>query len=515
MLMLGGLFVRIWGNYMMKSIGRAPRFSTNTSSILSGFCLSLVIAACVALSGCNPMGTKSQAPTPNKNDTAEASAAQGPSTTVVTNEGWVTGPNSDHEIMFWKDGLGQNLEFRCADEVFTVQSLSAKTVKGAPNKGRLYLGDASIKAQAKVYSGKANEVGWNNSFYFSVPFTDTFLKDLETAHKIVVEVGQSRVTPNMPPESVLKEFITECNTRWEKSKTEIAPEILPFPEDETVNAPEAAMSAAASSSPVSAWVFRDPLIKGGFGPQMVALPAGKFMMGSPKSDPKAAIDETQHPVTIAYQFAIGQYQVTVYEYLSCVAAGGCKIPQWQETNREVDPLAPKDPYEGLESSLGSAANPVVGISWHDAKAYAAWLSRTTGKTYRLSTEAEWEYAARAGSTTIYPWGDKIGVGKANCFGCGSRWDSNETSPVGSFAPNGFGLYDMIGNVEQLVEDCDAPYSPAHPSDGSAFIKKDCFVRLSRGGSYLDWTGGVRTASRTAVAQDNRNRELGFRIARSF
>ena len=275
------------------------------------------------------------------------------------------------------------------------------------------------------------------------------------------------------------------------------------------------MSAAASGAPVAAWRFRDTLIGGGYGPEMVALPAGKFIMGSPKTDRKAGYDEIQHLVRIGYQLAVGQYPVTVHDYLGCVAAGGCRPPEWKETNRPVDPLAPNDPYAGLEPFLGAAASPVVGISWEDAKAYTAWLSRKTGQSYRLLTEAEWEYAARAGSTTIYPWGDKIGVNKANCAYCGSQWEGKSISPVGSFAPNAFGLFDMIGNAEEWVEDCDAPSSPDHPSDGSAYFASTCLARVTRGGSYIDGNGQVRSAYRGRGGADDRSRYRGFRIARTL
>ena len=286
------------------------------------------------------------------------------------------------------------------------------------------------------------------------------------------------------------------------------------------------MSAAASGAPVSAWRFRDTLIGGGYGPEMVALPAGKFIMGSPKTDRKAADDEIQHPVRIGYPLAVGQYPVTVYDYLGCVAAGGCRLPEWKEPKPEVgplldpnakaDPLAPNpiNPYDNPSLFFSAAASPVVGISWEDAKAYAAWLSRKTGQSYRLLTEAEWEYAARAGSTTIYPWGDKIGVNNANCAYCGSLWDDETMSPVGSFAPNAFGLYDMIGNVEEWVEDCYAPWSPAHPSDGSAFVNGECLSHVTRGGAYHSGNGQVRSASR-GVGIGDRNNDLGFRIARNL
>jgi formylglycine-generating enzyme required for sulfatase activity len=138
----------------------------------------------------------------------------------------------------------------------------------------------------------------------------------------------------------------------------------------------------------------------------------------------------QHKVTIAKPFAVSKFAVTFDEWDACVVLGGC--PQ------------------ASDSGFGRGKRPVINVNWDDAQQYVAWLSRMTGRPYRLLTEAAWEYAARAGSTTAYFWGDEIGVGNANCKGCGNQTDNRETSPVGSFKPNAFGLYDTHGNVWQWV-----------------------------------------------------------------
>src|SRR5262249_31617263 len=145
--------------------------------------------------------------------------------------------------------------------------------------------------------------------------------------------------------------------------------------------------------------------------------------------------------------------------------------------------------------------------------YVEWFSKMTGQHYRLLTEAEWEYAARAGTTTAYYWGDEIGKGNANCNGCGSQWDNRETSPVGSFKPNAFGLYDMAGNVRQWVEDCyDGDYNEA-PSDGSAC--GDCRRRVARGGYRSGNPRLLRSASRGGLTPNYRGNALGFRVARTL
>jgi formylglycine-generating enzyme required for sulfatase activity len=135
----------------------------------------------------------------------------------------------------------------------------------------------------------------------------------------------------------------------------------------------------------------------------------------------------------------------------------------------------------------------------------------TGQPYRLLTEAEWEYAARAGSTTAYYWGDEIGEGNANCFGCGSKW-AQQTSPVGSFAANQFGLQDMAGNVLQWVQDCSGDYDET-PTDGSAWTRQTCHWRVARGGSLSDRPGDLRSAFRTKFMPEDLGAFVGFRVGR--
>jgi formylglycine-generating enzyme required for sulfatase activity len=171
-------------------------------------------------------------------------------------------------------------------------------------------------------------------------------------------------------------------------------------------------------------------------PAMVVVPAGRFTMGSPSSEPgHSADEEPQHRVTIARRFAVGRFEVTFDEWDACAADGGC------------------NGYKPSDEGWGRGRRPVINVSWDDAKAYVAWLSKKTGKSYRLLSAAEYEYATRAGTQTAYPWGNAIGTNNANCHACGSQWDARQTAPVGSFAANGFGLYDMVGNVREWTEDC--------------------------------------------------------------
>src|SRR5689334_11194399 len=216
-------------------------------------------------------------------------------------------------------------------------------------------------------------------------------------------------------------------------------------------------------------------------PEMMVVPAGSFMMGSPKGEPGRSADEgPQHTVTIARPFAVGRFSVTFEEWDACAADGGCN---------QMEVLAGLGkvirPYKPSDEGWGRGRRPVINVSWDDAKAYVAWLSRKTGKPYRLLSGSEYEYATRAGTQTAYPWGDAIGTNNANCHACGSQWDAKQTAPVGSFAANGFGLYDMVGNVREWTEDCYHDTYSGAPTDGSAWIEGgNCYDRVVRGGSFL-------------------------------
>jgi formylglycine-generating enzyme required for sulfatase activity len=234
-------------------------------------------------------------------------------------------------------------------------------------------------------------------------------------------------------------------------------------------------------------------------PEMVVVPAGSFTMGSPASEQDRSADEgPQHKVTIARAFAVGRFEVTFKEWDACVDGGGC------------------DDYTPSDEGWGRGRRPVINVSWNDAQSYVDWLSKRTGKPYRLLSESEYEYAARAGTQTAYPWGNAVGKNNANCHSCGSRWDARQTAPVGSFAANRFGLYDMVGNVREWTEDCYHNTYIGAPADGSAWIQNaNCYDRVVRGGSYLLAPAFLRSASRYWFTTDYRLRYLGFRVARTL
>jgi formylglycine-generating enzyme required for sulfatase activity len=227
---------------------------------------------------------------------------------------------------------------------------------------------------------------------------------------------------------------------------------------------------------------------------MVEVAAGSFTMGSPPDEAGRVevIESPQHKVTIARPFAVGKFEVTFAEWEACVAGGGCTGNPW-----------PSD------QGWGRGRRPVINVSWHDAKAYVSWLSRKTGKGYRLLSEAEWEYAARAGTTTRFAFGDSIGKSQA-------QFGAKQTMAVGSFPPNPFGLHDMHGNVWEWVEDAWHNDYQGAPTDGSVWPGADLSKRVLRGGAWLnERLDELRSANRYWNPSDARRSYFGFRIARTL
>ena len=261
-------------------------------------------------------------------------------------------------------------------------------------------------------------------------------------------------------------------------------------------------------------VFRDRFTDGsGEGPQMVVLPPGIFTMGSPVSEAGRIEDEgPQWAVEIGYRLAMGRYEVTVDQYEAFVmetghsAGGGCHT-------REASSASWLSP-----GFAQSGHHPVACISWDDAQAYVDWLNRRTGLTgrpdrYRLPSEAEWEYAVRAGTSTAYSFGDDASELGAHAWYAGNS--DQRTHPVGSKPPNAFGLYDMHGHVWEWVEDCWNWGHTGAPTDGSARTTGDCSHRVHRGGSWYFYPQILRSAHRGAGAPGLRDNDIGFRLARTL
>ena len=229
-------------------------------------------------------------------------------------------------------------------------------------------------------------------------------------------------------------------------------------------------------------------------PEMVVVPAGRFRMGDLSGD-VGSDEQPVHEVTIASPFAAGKYEVTFAEWDVCVAAGGCK-------------------HRPDDKGWGRGTRPVINVSLKDAWEYVRWLSHATGKDYELLSEAKWEYVARAGSTTKYPWGNDIDNNKANCDGCGSQWDNESTAAMGSFEANAFGLFDTAGNVQEWVADCwHDSYQGARNDGYSRYCSKK--QKVVRGGSWYNPPRDLRSANRGKLASGYRSRLTGFRVARTL
>ena len=267
--------------------------------------------------------------------------------------------------------------------------------------------------------------------------------------------------------------------------------------------------------------------------EMIPIPAGSFFMGNMSECDKrekkissmtvsfsemdklalsydyTCIYETPvHRVTVP-AFKMGKYEVMVAQWEACVADGGCN---------GYFPSAEVFSHPGPDASWARSNRPVIGVSWDDIQSFIVWLNARTGGNFRLPTEAEWEYAARAGSTTRYSWGDDIGRNQANCRGCdwwGERVQGKErhvTAPVGSFPANAWGLHDMHGNVSEWVQDCWNDSYEGAPTDGSAWTSGDCDERVIRGGSWYFHPGYLRSADRYWSDRSFRDNSVGFRLA---
>lgn len=250
-------------------------------------------------------------------------------------------------------------------------------------------------------------------------------------------------------------------------------------------------------------------------PALIVVAPGEFTMGSDLKESGHPDEKPAHKVSIGKAFAMGKYEVTFDEWDACSADGRC----------------PKV----SDDDLGRGSRPVINVRWTDAKAYVAWLSEKTGKTYRLPSESQWEYAARAGTQTPWFWGEaedtfgsRIACKFANTHDESGKaahpnyvWSNHkcddgfgETAPTGKYQPNGFGLYDMLGNVREWVEDCHGEYKDA-PADGSARVVDVCEKRIVRGGAWIDGPSTTRSAYRHPLPDSHRNYQVGFRVARDL
>ncbi|MCB2049503.1 MAG: SUMF1/EgtB/PvdO family nonheme iron enzyme [Novosphingobium sp.] len=261
-----------------------------------------------------------------------------------------------------------------------------------------------------------------------------------------------------------------------------------------------------------------------YAPVMTVVPAGEFAMGSPEGEQFRLPNEQQHRVRIAYPLAFTKYNVTRGEFARFVSetgyeAKGCNLEGTGGMSYDPDGDWRTPGFDQEDD------HPVACINFHDASAYAAWLSEKTGHSYRLPSEAEWEHAMRGGTSTTYYWGDIWEPGRANVDGQPGQPGGRSTTPGGTFPPNPFGLYDMAGNVWVWLADCyNASYNGA-PTDGSAWMSGNCALRVRRSGSWFNiektiegdyrQPGRLRSASRFASIPSLRYSSFGFRLVRDL
>ena len=228
--------------------------------------------------------------------------------------------------------------------------------------------------------------------------------------------------------------------------------------------------------------------------EMVSIPGGTFHMGDLSGIGTGDDDELPVRTVTVPAFRLGKHEVTFAQWDACVADGGC------------------NGYIPGDMGWGRGNQPVINISWYDIQSFIDWLNGKTGGNYRLPTEAEWEYAGRASTTTEYSWGDDISSNRANCDGCGSQWDDEGTAPVGSFPANPWGVHDMHGNVWEWVQDCWNDNYKGAPKDGRAWTDGDCSLRVVRGGSWYFGAWYLRSANRFRLDRTARDSGFGFRLA---
>jgi formylglycine-generating enzyme required for sulfatase activity/chromosome segregation ATPase/CRP-like cAMP-binding protein len=322
----------------------------------------------------------------------------------------------------------------------------------------------------------------------AVVSVETALPESMVQNEVVIPKIEAPVPKQseVPPVVEIKKQPEPQSVIKEPASIPVAPPVI------ARNPPEPVKKAPPKSrEPETGSRIQDRLFDGGSGPEMRYVRGGAFDMGS-RVNHLASEEQPVHEVKLN-SFSIGQHEVSFREYEVFAAATGRPLPD--------------------DLGWGQGPRPVINVSWNDAKAYTVWLSEQTGYNYRLPTEAEWEYAAAAGTDTPYWWGFDLGSGKANCFNCGSQWDGVSTAPVGRFEANPYGLHNTAGNVMEWVDDCYHFSYVGAPSDGSSWQEAGCTERVIRGGAFNKPGESLRVTKRGRHDANAKLFVLGFRVAR--
>lgn len=301
-------------------------------------------------------------------------------------------------------------------------------------------------------------------------------------------------------QGMLQPVIEQIKSMLEPEQQQAAPQAEPQPPvpqppvtREPVKQPAAVTQTPAATSETYTDrpdPFTDRLQSGGRGPLMIQIPGGSFRMGN-KTGVLSADETPRHLVNVS-SFYMSVNEVTVEEYSRFAKATGRSAQSANGDNNQY---------------------PVTDVTWDDAIAYTKWLSKQTRQKYRLPSESEWEYAARAGTNTTYWWGSAKGSGNAHCFDCGTDLSTQRPAKVGSYAPNQFGLYDTAGNVFEWTHDCYHRNYNEAPDDGSVWDGGDCSVRVARGGAFRSPASSMRVENREKFQSNKKHYNVGFRVVR--
>ncbi len=388
----------------------------------------------------------------------------------------------------WQEELDIELnQAHCVIVLWSKQSIQSKFVRDEAREGleRNVLIPLLIEAVRPPLGFRgiqtADFIDWNGEA--EAPVYQCLIKAI--SHHIGLPTTDK---PINPPQTDSVYPIRERRVRVKKPSIESRLPSAPFEQGNIAQSLSDLVANPAAPVRKPFEIYRDTLKDGSLGPEMVIVPAGSFRMGGNYHSNQKPL----HMVSFAQAFAIGRYSVTFDEYDYYAKSAGISLPD--------------------DSGWGRWRRPVINVSWKEAAAYAQWLAEQTGKPYHLPNEAEWEYAARAGTETAYWWGDEIGTNRANCAGSGSEWSGIQTAPVGSFEPNPWGLQDTVGNVWEWVQDRWHGSYQGAPSDGSVWVQGGSGARVLRGGSWRDPLDGARASSRDYDFPGHRYRGIGFRLA---
>ncbi|ALZ76699.1 SUMF1/EgtB/PvdO family nonheme iron enzyme [Rheinheimera sp. F8] len=451
--------------------------------------------------------------------------AEGEYNIRVTAEGYQP---LNQTIQFTGQPLQLSLEPLTASLIVQSQAPDVQLeLKGANNSQRLNvgesislpLGDYELTASAKHYQSQTQKVTLTSNQQLSINLepiryslnlnitpahATVFLDDVKATLPLQLLAGEYNLRVEAAGYQPYREVLLVDNNSSKTLSLEV-----PFIHGWSSEQVKALQQQAAKAVGKTVF-FQEPLLNGqGLGPKMAVIPAGSFLMGCSEGDSECAEDEKpgKHKVIHAKHFAVSQYEITFDDWALCVSQGGCQGNKTPE-----------------DEGWGQGQRPVINVTWHDAKEYVAWLMKATGKHYRLLTESEWEYVARAGRTERFAkFGHCIDTvqdnygGNPNVVSCPQNKIGNvaKTKLVGQYTSNAFGLFDIFGNVSEYTADCYQPSLTTIPTNGKSFGSGNCEIIQMRGGSFSLALGSVRVSNRMGSSSDDSGFDGGIRVVQGL